>query len=278
MDSIFLKNKKYIKASVIAKELGYTSDYIGQLCRGGKVEAELVGRTWYVADEAIREHKKNRYRSTVKATKRSLEKMVLAEPQHKSEAIGYKVRVNYETDQAALIPQPKKEVAKDVTDEEEQLQVVSDDNTHEVRLKDLTREPKTGSLRINVATEEPAPAEPIEILTAKPTQAVTVVETKLKQELVMAEVANPKKPAEAVRFSPASVAAVNGVPKRTRLSSSQLVLVSTFIALTMALGINLFSSRTEYSSNQGEVKMTYVFDTTSAVSIYNTFKNKIISL
>ncbi len=70
MNSISINNENYVKATDIARELGYTADYVGQLCRAGKVQAELVGRSWYVSEESIRAHKKNRYRSTKTASKK----------------------------------------------------------------------------------------------------------------------------------------------------------------------------------------------------------------
>ena len=42
MKELAIDGKKYVKASAIAKDLGYTSDYVGQLCRGGKIDAQLV--------------------------------------------------------------------------------------------------------------------------------------------------------------------------------------------------------------------------------------------
>ena len=37
---------------------GYTQDYIGQLCRGEKIDARRIGRTWYVCEKSILEHRK----------------------------------------------------------------------------------------------------------------------------------------------------------------------------------------------------------------------------
>lgn len=36
---------------------GYAKDYIGQLCREGRVPARLVGRSWYVLETAIQDHR-----------------------------------------------------------------------------------------------------------------------------------------------------------------------------------------------------------------------------
>lgn len=74
MKSITVDGKDYVKASVIARDLGYTADYVGQLCRGKKVDAQLVGRSWYVSEDSLRDHKQGRYRSNKKATVREVEK------------------------------------------------------------------------------------------------------------------------------------------------------------------------------------------------------------
>lgn len=36
---------------------GYAKDYIGQLCREGRVPARFVGRSWYVLETAIQDHR-----------------------------------------------------------------------------------------------------------------------------------------------------------------------------------------------------------------------------
>lgn len=48
MDELQISGKRYISAKRIAKENGYTADYVGQLIRGGKVTGQKVGRAWYV--------------------------------------------------------------------------------------------------------------------------------------------------------------------------------------------------------------------------------------
>lgn len=48
MDELMLSGKRYISSRRIARENGYTSDYIGQLIRGGKIVGQKVGRAWYV--------------------------------------------------------------------------------------------------------------------------------------------------------------------------------------------------------------------------------------
>ncbi len=61
MEVITIEGVKYTKASQLAKQFKYTADYVGQLCRGKKVDAKLVGRTWYVNHLSLEDHKANRY-------------------------------------------------------------------------------------------------------------------------------------------------------------------------------------------------------------------------
>ena len=55
--AILSKGKELISAVRASEKCGYSSDYIGQLCRAKKVEATLVGRTWFVAEDSILKHR-----------------------------------------------------------------------------------------------------------------------------------------------------------------------------------------------------------------------------
>src|SRR3989338_10751365 len=57
MDEILIEEKRYISSKRAAKMTGYAKDYIGQLCREGRVPARLVGRSWYVLEAAIQDHR-----------------------------------------------------------------------------------------------------------------------------------------------------------------------------------------------------------------------------
>jgi hypothetical protein len=57
MDEILINDKKYISSKQAAKLTGYAKDYVGQLCREGRVPARLVGRSWYVLESAIQDHR-----------------------------------------------------------------------------------------------------------------------------------------------------------------------------------------------------------------------------
>lgn len=54
---LYFDGKKYISSSRAAKISGYVNDYIGQLCRDGKLDARMVGRSWYVGLESLIQHK-----------------------------------------------------------------------------------------------------------------------------------------------------------------------------------------------------------------------------
>jgi len=54
---LYFEGRQYISSSRAAKISGYVNDYIGQLCRDGKLECRMVGRSWYVSFESITTHK-----------------------------------------------------------------------------------------------------------------------------------------------------------------------------------------------------------------------------
>lgn len=64
MEAVVFEGKEYIKASVLATRFRYTADYLGQLCRGKKVDARLVGRAWYINLDSLNQHRSGRYKTT----------------------------------------------------------------------------------------------------------------------------------------------------------------------------------------------------------------------
>ncbi|MSR71328.1 MAG: hypothetical protein EXS50_01465, partial [Candidatus Taylorbacteria bacterium] len=56
-NEVYHDGKKYISTKSAALRFGYAHDYVGQLCRSGKVDAKMVGRSWYVSEIAIRNYK-----------------------------------------------------------------------------------------------------------------------------------------------------------------------------------------------------------------------------
>lgn len=120
MQTISVKGEEYVKGTDIAKELGYTADYVGQLCRADEIICTKVGRSWYVTEESIREHKKNRYRSTSATSKKEIRhaKERSQEQKEKNSSVTsfgqphwsrYTTPASYETDDTDLLPQIPKE-------------------------------------------------------------------------------------------------------------------------------------------------------------------------
>lgn len=61
MKTVVIDGVTYTKVSELARAHQYTADYLGQLCRAGKIEAELVGRAWYASEASLLDHKAGRY-------------------------------------------------------------------------------------------------------------------------------------------------------------------------------------------------------------------------
>jgi hypothetical protein len=57
MTELTLDGKIYVSSKRAAEMTGYAKDYVGQLCREGRVDARLVGRNWYVLKSAIEDHR-----------------------------------------------------------------------------------------------------------------------------------------------------------------------------------------------------------------------------
>lgn len=55
-ETLTLDGKTFISSKRAARITGYTPDYIGQLCRAQKINAKLVGRSWYVEENSIKSH------------------------------------------------------------------------------------------------------------------------------------------------------------------------------------------------------------------------------
>ncbi len=57
-DSLSVDGVLYISSKRAARESAYTKDYIGQLARAGKIDARLIGRSWYIREGALEVYKK----------------------------------------------------------------------------------------------------------------------------------------------------------------------------------------------------------------------------
>jgi len=57
MKELTLNGRTYLTTKRAAEITGYTTDYVGQLARQEKVDAQLVGRNWYIGEDSIKKHK-----------------------------------------------------------------------------------------------------------------------------------------------------------------------------------------------------------------------------
>ncbi len=118
MQEVIIDHKKYISSKQAAEITGYAKDYIGQLCREGRVPARLIGRTWYVLESALQDH-----RFGAEEPKMEVAPEVSKEPLHPTwEAPRYKSESNeYFPSLNKLSEQPKTE-KKDPQIDESQTQ------------------------------------------------------------------------------------------------------------------------------------------------------------
>lgn len=54
--TVIFQGKKYISSKRASKVSDYSSDYIGQLCRAGKLDGKMFGHTWFITEESLIAH------------------------------------------------------------------------------------------------------------------------------------------------------------------------------------------------------------------------------
>lgn len=97
-NKITLDGINYISSKRAAKIMGYTQDYIGQLCRGGKIEARQVGRGWYIPESIVLKNIKTESVKTqdlkdsedIETQKKALEDIIVFKDQVNEIPIGLK--------------------------------------------------------------------------------------------------------------------------------------------------------------------------------------------
>lgn len=58
-DEIQISGKTYISSKRAGDLTGYAQDYIGQLARGGNIDAQRIGGLWYIHLDSVLQHKKS---------------------------------------------------------------------------------------------------------------------------------------------------------------------------------------------------------------------------
>ncbi len=115
MDTITLDGEKYLSTKYAAKITGYAKDYVGQLCREGRVEARLVGRNWYVREQSIREHRFGGEHEAAQTISQEEDTKRVAEAARKIE----EVSIRYSVEETDPLPRPQtvREASVPVRDE-----------------------------------------------------------------------------------------------------------------------------------------------------------------
>ena len=157
MDVLVLKGKEYVKASVAAKRAGYTADYVGQLCRAGKVDAQLVGRSWYVHMDDLGIHRIESKRSSRLKAREQVRKAVEEQKKLKlnPDSRHFERHIQYENDDAELIPEVRNlSVESQETVKRGSKKVVRDDGPKYTIENKGEKVLMTGEINIVDATEE----------------------------------------------------------------------------------------------------------------------------
>jgi len=124
MNTVEIKGVLYKKSALIAKQFGYTTDYVGQLCRAGKVNAQMVGRSWYVEPASVEAYRDQRYEDSSPSGEHStvahesVKKKVVHSVDHFSNMRRrqgfvlpqYVREFSYEKDEADILPPVRKPV------------------------------------------------------------------------------------------------------------------------------------------------------------------------
>ncbi|HUQ30378.1 MAG TPA: helix-turn-helix domain-containing protein [Candidatus Paceibacterota bacterium] len=131
MNEIVIDDKKYISSKQAAELTGYAKDYVGQLCREGRVPARLIGRSWYVLASAIQDHKfgtEEVKKAPLSTAPQTIKESVLAQtweaPRYKQETESHFPSINK---LSAPRPQaPERGPEEEKTDELGTMQVMHD--------------------------------------------------------------------------------------------------------------------------------------------------------
>ncbi len=277
MDTILLEGATYTKASILAKRFRYTPDYIGQLCRSGKVVCHMVGRTWYVTESSLLEHRDGRYKEirldektsnlntisshddSVLVKSRRLPANPLAPVSDRSphfvDRLAW-VQPRYVADEAELLPQPaikKKKILPQVPSAPAKLSVdhaqavvveVESESPHARKLEftDLPEVPLRGDVTVE-AVDVPADIFPLPPTPkSKPSPVVNPTMLASTAEMskghrVSKSVSTPVR--SSVRFTPSVIVVESDAPESTKA----LFALSAMVAIIFVL----FLATTSYS-------------------------------
>jgi hypothetical protein len=107
-NDLYFDGKTFISVSRASELTGYTQDYLGQLCRGNRVPSRMVGRTWYVDQDAVVAHKQNpksrKTKTTSKFDQKIEKKNIVEEFLQSQQKPEYKSPFTFEKDHSPILP------------------------------------------------------------------------------------------------------------------------------------------------------------------------------
>jgi hypothetical protein len=123
MKTVVLDGVQYTKASVVAERFKYTSDYIGQLCRAKKIDARLVGRTWFVNEESLVAHKKSKHQKSAPTEQTARHRKPTQVSDTTSDTKTYRINVNAPLKNKTIKSLPDKPLKVASSDRKESVQI-----------------------------------------------------------------------------------------------------------------------------------------------------------
>lgn len=268
MESITIEGTKYVKASSLARDFGYTTDYVGQLCRANKVEAQLVGRSWFVNPTTLKDHKQTRYRSTLTKTKEAVEdvklrivasdaKKVPKYPENFYErAKSDNSTIRYEKDSADLLPElapdkKHKELPVELADAEK-VSVEVAEEAYQVETPKREKPQFMGAVSVREVEDE-LPTEEVEEAVKPETVPVRTPKPEVKIKVPSApETPTPTAPKEP---NPSS----NSVPARPATMSTIKKVSTDESADSVSIPIEVTSYEEQKSGRYLFVSLTSAF-------------------
>jgi hypothetical protein len=117
-NDLVFEGKNYISSKRAANITSYAQDYIGQLCRAGKLEGKMIGRSWFVSEESLLGHQKSAAGAASDIQQPAPEIVTAAnEPKAPDEIIASvsEPEIKYEIDKTPLLPELDKKIYSDDT-------------------------------------------------------------------------------------------------------------------------------------------------------------------
>ena len=102
-----MAGKLYISSKRASEMSGYAKDYIGQLVRGGKLEAVRVGRAWFVLETSLKSHMGASVADTVLSENASPalpRRDVISKLYHPGTILNTWEQIKYHQDDSPIIP------------------------------------------------------------------------------------------------------------------------------------------------------------------------------